>query len=159
MIRNEKSQIPTFETQIETSLAPSAPRILIVEDELGLRTPLIRVLRDVDPKCECDWVVRVSDACRLLKTQNYDLIFADYYLGEKQTGWNLWQICNRKYPEIPFVIISAMGIEKYLRMVKGKDRWPFFLPKPFTRSEYQASVRTHLARRYPHYLSIGSSAV
>ncbi|MGH7287020.1 MAG: response regulator [Myxococcota bacterium] len=118
-------------------------RILVVEDDVDLRIPIERVTRSIDPELELDWASEVSSACWLLQHETYELVLADYNLGEGPNGVSLYRHCARAHPRTRFALMSAYLLRDDVRSAIGG---PFpFLPKPFTMTGCRTFLREALA--------------
>lgn len=118
-------------------------RILVVEDDIDLRIPIERVTRSIDPELELDWASDVSSASWLLEHETYELILADYNLGEGPNGVSLYRHCARAHPRTRFALMSAYLMRDDVRSAIGG---PFpFLSKPFTLGGLRAFLRKALA--------------
>lgn len=116
-------------------------RILVVEDDIDLRIPIERVTRSID--LELDWASDVSTACWLLEHETYELVLADYNLGEGPNGVSLYRHCARAHPRTRFALMSAYLMRDDVRSAIGGS-FPF-LPKPFTLAGLGAFLRKELA--------------
>lgn len=119
------------------------PRVLVVEDDLDLRTILERVVRSIDPDLVIDWATNVVDARNLLGARDYRLILADYRLDANGSGLSLRPYCRWRQPSAPFAMMSALTVEDYLRSV-GRQPCPF-LRKPFSVEECRTFLSSLLA--------------
>lgn len=133
------------------ALAPIASRILVIEDSRVLQTPLLRLLREVRPDSEVDWVTTADEVVQMfrhreapLNLRNYELVIADLTLPGTLTGLDFWEICRRAYPRIPFLIISGIGTEQFLALTSKLRSPPSFLPKPFTLGDFRRAIESQL---------------
>ena len=118
-------------------------RILVVEDDIDLRIPIERMTRWIDPELEFDWTSDVSSACWLLEHETYELVLADYNLGDGPNGVSLYRHCARAHPRTRFALMSAYLMRDDVRSAIGG---PFpFLPKPFSMAGFRAFLREVLA--------------
>lgn len=126
-------------------------RVCVVEDDLELSTVLERVLRSIDPHVQIDWATSAEDALVLLKNSSsskkrgYDLVIADIYLEGEATGLDIWHYCQDRLPEVPLVVTSGLGLEKFLRSVGTQSISPPFLSKPFLPGECKQVLEGQLA--------------
>ena len=118
-------------------------RILVVEDDVDLRIPIERMTRWLEPELELDWASDVSSACWLLEHETYELVLADYNLGEGPNGVSLYRHCARAHPRTRFALMSAYLLRDDVRSAIGG---PFpFLSKPFSSAGFRAFMREALA--------------
>jgi DNA-binding NtrC family response regulator len=88
----------------------TTPRVLIVEDEPGIRLALSGLLRR-----EGYEVAQASDgreAEKLLKAGMYDLVLTDLALGSGPSGMDVLACAREAAPDCPVVMITAHGNEK-----------------------------------------------
>ncbi len=125
------------------TLASNPLRVLIVEDDRDLETLLSQVLRTISSSVEVDWATNVLDARCKLESKRYDLVIADHTLEDDLSGFFLRCLCKRRWPDLPFVMISAMRADAFLKM-SGSVPCPF-LSKPFTVQECREMICSALA--------------
>jgi DNA-binding NtrC family response regulator len=118
-------------------------RVLIVEDEAGIRLALSGLLRR-----EGYEVAQASDgreAERLLRESSYDLVLTDLALGSGPSGLDVLRCARGAQPECPVVMITAHGNEKIAveAMRLGAED---YVPKPFDNDEIRLVVRRALER-------------
>lgn len=123
-------------------------RILIADDEAGMRHSIVRALRshtvrlpDVDGEVGFDVAAVGSgeEAVQAIDERAPDLLLLDYKLGD-MTGIEILEMLNRRNAEILTVMITAFAtIETAVRATKcgAFD----FLAKPFTPDELRETVR------------------
>jgi DNA-binding NtrC family response regulator len=121
----------------------SAARVLIVEDEAGIRLALSGLLRR-----EGYEVAQASDgrdAEKLLRAGAYDLVLTDLALGSGPSGLDVLRCARETAPECPVVMITAHGNEKIAveAMRLGAED---YVPKPFDNDEIRLVVRRALER-------------
>ncbi|MEN8158643.1 MAG: sigma-54 dependent transcriptional regulator [Myxococcota bacterium] len=126
----------------------SAPRILIVEDEAGIRLALTGLLRRQGYEviqCEAG-----DEALARLEAEAFDFVLTDLALGNGPSGLDVMRTSRERQPETPVVMITAHGNEKIAveAMKLGAED---YVPKPFDNDEIRLVVqraleRTRLAR-------------
>jgi DNA-binding NtrC family response regulator len=121
----------------------SAPRVLIVEDEPGIRLALSGLLRR-----EGYEVAQAGDgreAEKLLRAGRYDLVLTDLALGSGPSGMDVLRCAREAAPDCPVVMITAHGNEKIAveAMRLGAED---YVPKPFDNDEIRLVVRRALER-------------
>jgi CheY-like chemotaxis protein len=91
----------------------SSYNVLVVEDELGMRSFLSDYLRD----CEGYTVFEASDGLdaleRVLPAQRVDLVLSDINMP-RMKGFDLLKTVREKYPATKRVLITAYNVEDYL---------------------------------------------
>jgi DNA-binding NtrC family response regulator len=121
----------------------TAPRVLIVEDEPGIRLALSGLLRR-----EGYEVAQANDgreAEELLRGGAYDLVLTDLALGSGPSGMDVLRCAREAAPDCPVVMITAHGNEKIAveAMRLGAED---YVPKPFDNDEIRLVVRRALER-------------
>jgi DNA-binding NtrC family response regulator len=121
----------------------SAPRILVVEDEAGIRLALSGLLRREGYEviqCESG-----ADAIAQLGGGAFDFVLTDLALGEGPSGLDVMRFVKERQPETPIVMITAHGSEKIAveAMKLGAED---YVPKPFDNDEIRLVVRRALER-------------
>jgi len=121
----------------------SPARVLIVEDEAGIRLALSGLLRR-----EGYEVAQASDgreAESMLRGGAYDLVLTDLALGSGPSGLDVLRCARETAPECPVVMITAHGNEKIAveAMRLGAED---YVPKPFDNDEIRLVVRRALER-------------
>jgi DNA-binding response OmpR family regulator len=117
-------------------------RLLIVEDDEGIRVPLARALEREG--YEVDGVGDGEEALRLAAGTDHDLVRVDVGLP----GLDGLEVCRRlraQAPALPILFLTAQDGE--LDIVDGLDAGADdYITKPFRVSELLARVRAHLRR-------------
>jgi DNA-binding response OmpR family regulator len=117
-------------------------RLLIVEDDEGIRVPLARALEREG--YEVDGVGDGEEALRLAAGTDHDLVLVDVGLP----GLDGLEVCRRlraQAPALPILFLTAQDGE--LDIVDGLDAGADdYITKPFRVSELLARVRAHLRR-------------
>ncbi len=124
-------------------MAQETPKILVVDDDLRLRSLLERYLK------EQDYLVRaVADAeqmDRFLERENYHLMVLDLMLP----GEDGLSICKRLRStgnKIPIIMLTAKGdeVDKIIGLELGADD---YLSKPFNPRELLARIKAVMRRQ------------
>jgi DNA-binding NtrC family response regulator len=121
----------------------SAPRVLVVEDEAGIRLALTGLLRREGYEVvQCE---RGADALAQLESSEFDFVLTDLALGEGPSGLDVMRCARERQPETPIVMITAHGSEKIAveAMKLGAED---YVPKPFDNDEIRLVVRRALER-------------
>lgn len=72
-----------------------------------------------------------------------DLIISDNLLLGHKTGIDFWDYCKKSHSQTPFVMISALPVQRFLEISKTKCMPPF-LPKPFSLNEISSLIKEYL---------------
>jgi DNA-binding NtrC family response regulator len=118
-------------------------RILVVEDEPGIRLALSGLLRRLGH--EVEQAERGEDAVACLEAAPFDLVLTDLALGSGASGMDVLRAARRLRPETPVVMITAHGSEKIAveAMKLGAED---YVPKPFDNDEIRLVVQRALER-------------
>jgi excisionase family DNA binding protein len=111
--------------------APERPRILIVDDEQGVRDLLARALSTGE--YDVDVAPEGRTAVEQLRTVEYDLLITDLKMPGMD-GLSVIREARRMYPELPVIIITgysteASAIEAINLGVSGYITKPFRIPR------------------------------
>ena len=116
-------------------------RILVVEDDAGMRTLLVRVLREAGYEPVSARGGR--EMIEALATSTFDLILLDVMMPGK-SGLDLCRDLRRT-SSVPIIMVSAHGdeIDRVLGLEMGADD---YVAKPFGAKELLARIRAVLRR-------------
>ena len=115
--------------------------ILIVEDSTLLWSSMKRALRQSHPHAQVFCLGSYEEAVEYLEQNRPNLIICDFYLPNLRTGIELWEHRFVRFSRPPFLLMSGMGTEVFLSIMKDKKVCPLFLSKPFSLD--QLSVLVH----------------
>jgi len=121
-------------------------KVLVLEDDLCLKTMLTRLLQMIDPNMEILWKTTgdqaIEDLNHHLKSEGnpYDLVIADISTPGERSGLDFWQLCRLRFPKMAFLFISSMPVDRFLKTLGSNMLCPPFLPKPFTVGECRQIV-------------------
>jgi DNA-binding NtrC family response regulator len=125
----------------------SAANILVVEDDEDLKIIVERIFKSISPHITHTWVTTAEKAVTELRTEHYDLVFSDFYLRGNGTGLDLWEFCQDRFPDLPFVMTSGIELQRFFKLVGKKRASPMFLPKPFYAGECKQLIGSFLEPR------------
>jgi len=124
-------------------------RLLLAEDDEGIREPLTRALQRED--YAVDAVADGAEAARLGVEDDYDLVVIDIGLPTLD-GLEVCRRIREAHPRVPILILTAQSDE--LDVVEGLDAGADdYVPKPFRLGELLARVRALLRRAAPAEMS------
>ncbi|MEA2449848.1 MAG: hypothetical protein QOG63_1780 [Thermoleophilaceae bacterium] len=131
------------------------PRVLLAEDDAGIREPLARALKREG--YEVDEVANGSDAARLGSEGDYALLVLDIGLPAL-SGLEVCRRVRRDDPDVPILLLTAQDGE--LDTVAGLDAGADdYVTKPFRLAELLARVRAQVRRSSPELLRAGDVRV
>jgi two-component system response regulator CpxR len=122
----------------------SAPRLLLIDDDLSLCSSLKRLLRMEGFDAEA--VHNAADGARRTAEEHFALVVLDVMLPGGDGRVVLKKI--RAFSEVPIIMLTARGDERdrIAGLEAGADD---YLPKPFSPRELVARIRAVLKRRLP----------
>ena len=131
------------------------PRVLLAEDDAGIREPLARALKREG--YDVDAVVSGAEADRLRRERDYALLVLDVGLPEL-SGLEVCREVRRDDTSVPILLLTAQDGE--LDIVAGLDAGADdYVTKPFRLGELLARVRAQLRRSTPDLLRAGDVSV
>ena len=118
------------------------PRILLIDDDAQLGSPLAAYLARFDLTLEC--ALRPSAGLVRLRQGGFDAVILDVMLPEMD-GFALCRLI-RKESDIPIIMLTARGdvMDRVVGLELGADD---YVPKPFEPRELVARLQTVLRRR------------
>lgn len=131
---------------LSSSLRGLPRRALIVEDDLALQTVIMRIINEIDPTLEVEWATSTEEASDKILSMSWEeicglqLVISDMYLPNLQMGTSIWRSCQRHCPGAPFIFMSSMEIDYYLKLFPNKTKTPPLLRKPFSVREFKDVV-------------------
>jgi DNA-binding response OmpR family regulator len=130
-------------------------RLLLAEDDEGIREPLARALQREGHEVEA--VADGTTAARLGSQQDYALLVLDIGLPGLD-GLDVCRQVRRERPGVPILLLTAQDGE--LDAVAGLDAGADdYVTKPFRLAELLARVRAQLRRSAPDVLRAGDVVV
>jgi DNA-binding NtrC family response regulator len=125
-----------------TSDTPADARILVIDDEAGIRESL-EVLLTLEGYT-VEMAVDGEEGLRTLEQRNYELVLLDLALPG-QSGLELLPQIKERYPELPVVMITAYGtVDNVVEAVRaGAEN---FVQKPWDNEKLLADIRSAIAR-------------
>lgn len=126
--------------QGENAYARSVPRILLVEDDVRISEPLVRVLGSEG--FEVEHVETGSDALDAVKHRTPDLVLLDLTLPDID-GLEVCRSTRERFPGLPIVMLTARSeeVDVIVGLDAGADD---YVSKPFRLAELVARIRTRL---------------
>ncbi len=112
-------------------------RILLVEDDIEMHHVIDGIIRAIDSKIDLEWVSSAEVALKRLEEINhtagavpFELVVSDIFLDGKTTGIDLWNLCQKVYPDMPMVVMSGLPLHKFVDFVGDKSLCPPYIQKP-----------------------------
>jgi two-component system response regulator PilR (NtrC family) len=135
---NKEDEVKHPETTRETGISRSrhAFRILVVDDELGMRELLEFMLK----REGYDVVVAENGQCAvsLIARNNFDLLLCDIRLGDI-SGLEVLRAAKKKHTETVAIMISAYSTTEEAVEAMNEGAYDF-VPKPFDNEELKEAV-------------------
>jgi DNA-binding response OmpR family regulator len=104
-------------------------KILLVDDDPGIRVMLSRVLKDAGYGVEC--ASDGSEALERAKSEKVDLVLLDLNMPGKD-GWDTYEQLTSEHPILPVIIITARPSQQFTALAAGTGALmekPLDLPK------------------------------
>ena len=123
------------------------PRVLIADDEEGVRESLNLILSD---DCDLTFASNGEETLAHLKRQPFSLVLLDIKMP-KLDGMAVLRRLSPKLRKTPILMLTAyQSVELAKEAVKlgALD----YLPKPFEREQILSTVRSVLAQRSPGFI-------
>ena len=148
--RNESRTSTQNETERQTQAQNTKTlRVLVLEDDKSQWPVWESVILSLDPRAEIDWNTTEGNAEALVKhafhTNNpYSVIICDVFLGEQETGIDLWN----RYGETAgnFIFASVMTLAQFRELVEprltAKLGLPRYIQKPLTGNMCRKAIRS-----------------
>ena len=127
---------------IPTSDSTADARILVIDDEAGIRESL-EVLLTLEGYT-VEMAIDGESGLRILEERTYDLLLLDLQLPG-QSGLELLPQIHERYPELPVIMITAYGtVDNVVEAVRaGAEN---FVQKPWDNEKLLADIRSAIAR-------------
>lgn len=120
----------------------NSPCVLVVEDELLIRTMVSDALRDAG--FAVIEAIDADEAMRVLQSGvAINLVFSDVRMPGSLDGLALLKNCNELFPDLPVVMTSG-HLFPAEALVRGAKQ---FLPKPYLFEDAVAAVKLELGKR------------
>ncbi len=84
-------------------------RILVVDDDLGIRQSLAEILRGEG--CEVETAADGSEALSHLESKPFDVVLSDVVMP-KMDGYELFCAVRERYPELPVLMMTAFHYDR-----------------------------------------------
>jgi DNA-binding NtrC family response regulator len=126
------------------------PEILIVEDDFSLETVLVHVLHRIDTRLKIKWATNLSEAQKYLQEMHKQedpklcLVLCDILLPNFENGIPIWKYVRDHFRDTPFVFMSGVSSDNYLKLMASESAWPPFISKPFRVIDWKNIVESQL---------------
>jgi DNA-binding NtrC family response regulator len=124
-------------------MAGSIPRILVVDDEIGICRSCVKILAKEGYRV--DYALNGYDALKWLDREPADLIITDLKMSS-MGGMEVLRRVKESLPESPVIVITGYATVSSAVEVMRMGAFDY-LPKPFTPEELRSGVRRALAER------------
>ncbi len=108
-------------------------KILIVEDDFISFELIQKFINDHDSGTNCFFASNEADALDIMKNYECDLVIADYFLENNETGLSICQKIKQLNPRVAFLIVSSLKSYQYQEILKYSNIEPAFLEKPISK--------------------------
>lgn len=108
-------------------------KILIIEDDFISFELMQKFINDHDHGTTCFFAGNEADALDIMKSYECDLVIADYFLENNETGLLICQKIIRNNPRVAFLIVSSLKSYQYQEILKYSNIEPAFLEKPISK--------------------------
>jgi PAS domain S-box-containing protein len=126
---------------------PGGLRVLVVEDDPGVRQVALRFLASMDARVTA--VANGEEARQALDRQApFDLMLTDVALGAGIRGTELAAEAGRRYPGLAILLMSGFASDRLDRDGRDLRRYEM-LPKPFDRAALSKAIQRALQRSRP----------
>ncbi len=118
-------------------------RLLIVDDDRGIR----KLLTDITEDCgyRCSTVSNVKQARQLLQSQQFDLLVTDIRMpGE--SGIDLIQFVKETHPDMAVVIVSVIYDPQEVKLILSMGVYGYIM-KPFDKHQVLITIKNALIRK------------
>jgi response regulator of citrate/malate metabolism len=116
-------------------------RVLIVDDDPMTRAQLKKMVKDNEAEIVCMTASSLEEALELLRSYEFDLMIADYYLLDNHTGLELWEEASVEFPELEGIIISSMGRKDFYALTQDAEVQPLYCQKPIDSKKMKGILR------------------
>jgi DNA-binding response OmpR family regulator len=123
------ANFPATASQLADYHHHDAEKILLVDDDPGIRVMLSRVLKDAGYGVEC--ASDGSEALERAKSEKVDLVLLDLNMPGKD-GWDTYEQLTSEHPMLPVIIITARPSQQFTALAAGTGALmekPLDLPK------------------------------
>lgn len=113
--------------------------ILIVEDDPDFIGPLVELTLAALPGAEVESVSTAREALERIEKREgaYSLVLSDMILPGEISGIQFWELCRRRFPDLPFCFMSGMALAMFRTKLPEEGKRPSFLAKPFSPAEFR----------------------
>ena len=113
---------------------PRGLRVLLVEDEEGVREHASTLLRDLG--CDVTECSNAAEAFSAMQTNRFDLLFSDIVLPGGKSGPDIAEHAGRHYPDMAILLATGYAREE----LNGRERhWPV-LDKPYSAADLTSAI-------------------
>jgi DNA-binding response OmpR family regulator len=127
-----------------TNQLTSPQRILGIEDDATELLLIDRALKSARVDASIEWAKTAAQARALLDDKIYDLILVDHSLGEITSGIDLWADSVERGENLPFVFVTSLPYDQFLRLVGSHRIAPPYVAKPIRPGEIAQVITAYL---------------
>jgi DNA-binding NtrC family response regulator len=146
-------------TQHATSVKPEphpllmkqGKSLLVIEDDLSMIQLIDTILDGMQDGLQWEYVTSGEAALALINRRGayrgdspYDLVLTDIFLEGETNGIDVWMECQKRYPDMPFVMTSSLTLDRYFAILRGVRNCPVYMPKPLSVNRFHAIFEEYL---------------
>ena len=124
---------------------PKSARILVIEDELTIRSLLVQVLMNAGHTVR--WAGDGQEGLALFEKEEFDVVLTDLSMPEV-SGWEVAQAVKKAHPGVPVILVTGWGDQMDPHHLE-KNGVDLVLAKPFRVEELLSTLTDALALRRP----------
>ena len=121
-------------------------QVLLIEDHLGERLNIMKVLRDLG--AEVDSAITFQRAKDLASKKTYDFIISELILSHcpemQGDGIQLWSALKKILPAAPFFLLADEAVRTMTQELLGDAESPPMLAKPVCHIELKKLIHVQL---------------
>ena len=110
-------------------------KILIIEDDFFSFEVMQAFVGEYDKGLTCFFASNEADALDIMSRYNCDLVIADYFLNNNETGLSICQKIREHNQRVSFLIVSSLKSYQYQEILKYSNFEPAFLEKPVSKTK------------------------
>jgi DNA-binding NtrC family response regulator len=125
--------------------------LLVIEDDLSMIQFIDTILDDMHEDLDWEYVTSGEAAIDLIKRRGtfrgdspYDLVITDIFLEGETNGIDVWIECQKRFPDMPFIMTSSLSLDRFAQILRGVGNRPVYMPKPLSVNRFQTIFKEYL---------------